>query len=385
MIGVIEAVRERDATPGALDFGLQTIGGVRLAGRLAATRAPKGWSTLSEDEGREAPERTRILAADLPGGYRLLVGDDLQRVEALDAVLFQRFALAFAALVLLGVAGGYGLARGVHRRIASITGTAEAIIDGDLTRRVRIRGAGDDLDRLAVSFNRMLDRIGALMENLRQVSNDIAHELRTPLTRLRSRLEAGQTLTGEGEREEVLEAGLADLDAILSAFAALLRISQIEAGARRAAFRSTDLTGLARTVVEAFAPSAEDAGGSLTLEDEPPLVIDGDPELLTQMLVNLVENALRHAGVGAKVAVRCRRIDGAAVLAVIDNGPGVPQSQRARLFDRFHRLEASRSTPGSGLGLALVAAVARLHGGDASLHEAAPGLEARVTLPRFSA
>jgi len=384
MIGVIQAVRERDATPGALDFGLQAHGGVSLAGRLAATGAPKGWSVLNESEGREAPERTRILTTDLPGGYRLLVGDDLGRLEAVDSVLFQRFALAFAALVLLGAAGGYGLARGVHRRIASITGTAEAIIDGDLSRRVPTRGADDDLDRLAVSFNRMLDRIGALMENLRQVSNDIAHELRTPLTRLRSRLEAGVTGTGVAEREEVLEAGLADLDAILGAFAALLRISQIEAGARRAAFRSIDLTGLARTVVEAFAPSAEDAGGSLALENEAPLVLDGDPELLTQMLVNMVENALRHAGAGAAVVVRCRRIEGAAALSVIDNGPGVPESERARLFDRFHRLEASRSTPGSGLGLALVAAVARLHGGEASLHDAGPGLEARVTLPRLA-
>ncbi|MGI8841090.1 MAG: sensor histidine kinase [Caulobacteraceae bacterium] len=381
LIGVVQAVRERDSTPGALDFGLQTKDGASVAGRLAAIRAPKGWSVLRESEEHETPERTRILTADLPGGYRLLVGDDLQGVEALDAVLFQRFALAFAALVLLGVAGGYGLARGVTRRVASITGTAEAIIDGDLTRRVPVRGAGDDLDRLAASFNRMLDRIGALMENLRQVSNDIAHELRTPLTRLRTRLEAGLTRTGTGEREAALEAGLADLDAILGAFAALLRISQIEAGARRAAFRSVDLTGLARTVVEAFAPSAEDAGGSLTLSDDAPLVMDGDPELLTQMLVNLVENALRHAGAGARVTVRCRRIDGAAALSVIDDGPGVPASQRARLFDRFHRLEASRSTPGSGLGLALVAAVARLHGAEAGLRDARPGLEARVTFP----
>ena len=385
MIGVVQAVRERDATPGALDFGLRTTRGVSVAGRLAGTRAPKGWSVLKESEAGETAERTRILATDLPGGYRLLVGDDLQRVEALDAALFQRVALAFAALVLLGVAGGYGLARGVSRRIASISGTVEAIIDGDLTSRVPVRGAGDDLDRLAVSFNRMLDRIGALMENLRQVSNDIAHELRTPLTRLRTRLEAGLTMPDDCDRAAALEGGLVDLDATLGAFAALLRISQIEAGARRAAFRSTNLTELARTVVEAFAPSAEDAGGSLTLEDETPLVLEGDPELLTQMLVNMVANALRHAGASAKVVVACRRIGAAAVLSVVDDGPGVPRSERGRLFDRFHRLETSRSTPGSGLGLALVAAVARLHGGEASLHDASPGLEARITLLGFAA
>ncbi|MEO8925874.1 MAG: HAMP domain-containing sensor histidine kinase [Caulobacteraceae bacterium] len=384
LMGVVQAVRERDATPGALDFGLQTLPGARVAGRLAAVRAPKGWSVLREDEAREGLEQTRILATDLPGGYRLLVGDDVGRVDALDGVLFERFILAFAALVLLGAAGGYGLARGVSRRVDSITATAEAIIDGDLTRRVPARGAGDDLDRLAASFNRMLDRIGALMENLRQVSNDIAHELRTPLTRLRTRLEAGLTRTGEGNREAVLEAALADLDAILGAFAALLRISQIEAGARRAAFRSIDLTELASTVVEAFAPSAEDAGGSLSLKADAPLIIEGDAELLTQMLVNMVENALRHAGSGAAVVVACRRAGGAPALSVADNGPGVPAAEREALFDRFHRLEASRSTPGSGLGLALVAAVAKLHGAEASLHDAAPGLEVRVTFQKIA-
>ncbi|MGI9169786.1 MAG: histidine kinase dimerization/phospho-acceptor domain-containing protein, partial [Caulobacteraceae bacterium] len=231
LIGVVQAVRERDATPGALDFGLRGPAGAPIAGRLAPTDAPRGWSVLRETEPREASERTRLYATELPGGYRLLVGDDVGRIEALDAVLLRRFALALAAIVFIGVAGGYGVSLGVHRRITSITGTAEAIIDGDLTRRVPARGAGDDLDRLAATFNRMLDRIGALMENLRQVSTDIAHELRTPLTRLRTRLEAGLARPGGGESDQLLEGALADLDAIMSAFAALLRISQIEAGA----------------------------------------------------------------------------------------------------------------------------------------------------------
>jgi len=377
--GVVQAVRERDRTPGALDYGLQGADGRAIAGRLAGARAPAGWSVLSMGAAREDAERTRVLAARLPNGERLLVGDDVDRTEALNDELVRRLALAFVGVVLLGVAGGWGLSRGVHRRIASITGTAQAIIDGDLTRRVPAARAADDLGSLAATLNRMLDRIGVLMESVRQVSNDIAHDLRTPLTRLRARLEASLRAGDRAERVEAIEGALADLDAILGTFAALLRIAQIEGGARRAAFRPVDLAELSRTVVEAFAPSAEDAGQSLQLRAEGPLLAEGDPELLTQMLVNLVENGLRHAGPNARVEVRCKRAGGAPVISVVDDGPGVPAAERERLFDRFHRLETSRSTPGSGLGLALVAAVARLHGAEASLDDAAPGLACLVT------
>jgi len=223
----------------------------------------------------------------------------------------------------------------------------------------------------------MLDRISALMESLRQVSNDVAHDLRTPLTRLRQKLEARLA----GAPDPAIESALSDLDAILETFAALLRIAQIEGGARRAAFRPTDLAGLGRTVVEAFAPSAEDATQTLSLQATGPSVVDGDPELLTQMLVNLVENALRHAGDGASICVTVRENGPDVTLVVADDGPGVPDHEREKLFDRFYRLERSRSTPGSGLGLALVAAVAKLHGAEVRLIDAAPGLEARVTFP----
>lgn len=378
--GVVQAVRERDATPGALDYGLTSPSGAPIAGRLAGAKAPVGWSVLNSSQPHEDAERLSVYATVLPGGYRLLVANDEESIEALDGLLFQRFALAFLGVVLIGIVGGMALSRGVSRKIAAIAGTAEAIIDGDLHRRVPIEGSGDDLDRLAVTLNRMLDRIAGLMESLRQVSSDVAHDLRTPLTRLRGRLETLGRSPDAGHAE-AFDGALADLDAILGTFAALLRISQIESGARRAAFRRTDLTQLARTVIEAFGPSAEDAGIDLHLEASGPAYIEGDPELLTQMLVNLVENGLRHAGSGAAVAVRSVQADHGLAISVIDNGPGVPSVERARLFDRFYRLEASRSTPGSGLGLALVAAVARLHGAEASLHDASPGLEARVTFP----
>ena len=379
--GVVEAVRERDRTPGAIDYGVQGAAGEPLAGRLAGSLAAPGWSVLRRDGRSRESEPIRVLAVVLSDGHRLLVGDEEERIEALDGALLRGFAGAFLGVIVLGAAGGYGLSRGVHRRLAAISGTAEAIIDGDLARRVPVRGANDDLDRLALTFNRMLDRIAALMESLKQVSNDIAHDLRTPLTRLRQKLEAG--LAAPAERGQALEGALSDLDSILDTFAGLLRIAQIEGGARRAAFRPGDLAAIAATVVDAFAPSAEDAHQTLRLEAHGPVPVIGDPELLTQMLVNLVENALRHAGSGAAVRVIAARADGGSTLSVIDDGPGVPDLERERLFDRFYRLEASRSTPGNGLGLALVAAVARLHGADVRLIGRTPGLEARVTFPKL--
>jgi signal transduction histidine kinase len=379
LTGVVEAVHERDRTPGALDYGVQGPGGMPLAGRLAGIRTALGWSVMPEG-GAKAGEPIRMLTVPLPKGYRLVVGDDQARIEALDGPVLKGFGLAFVGVVILGVAGGYALSGDVHRRLAAISGTAEAIIDGDLTRRVPVRGSDDDLDRLALTFNRMLDRIAALMESLKQVSSDIAHDMRTPLTRLRQRLEVG--LAVPAEQAQAMEGALADLDAILDTFAALLRIAQIESGARRAAFQPADLGLIARTVVDAFAPSAEDARQSLTLNAAGPLVLDGDPELLTQMLVNLVENALRHTGPGARIEVAVLRRGPGALLSVTDNGPGVPEAERARVFDRFYRLERSRSTPGSGLGLALVSAVARLHGAEVALADAGPGLAASVLFPQ---
>lgn len=379
--GVVQAVRERDRTPGALVYGIDRAAGQPLAGRLSGRRAPLGWSSLEMPSRGDESETVRMLTSQLPGGYRLIVGDDDERSEALQQTVLQAFTLAFAAVVLLGFLGAFGLSRDMHRRLAAISGTAEAIIDGDLERRVPTRASDDDLDRLAATINRMLDRISDLMQSLRQVSDDVAHDLRTPLTRLRQRLEAARGLPPD-EMEEVREAALRDLDGILETFAALLRIAQIHAGARRSAFRPVDLAQLSRTVVEAFAPSAEDAGQALVLQVAEPAWVEGDPELLTQMLANLVENAMRHAGPRAHIAVRLARERAGYALSVIDDGPGVAAAERARVFDRFYRLERSRSSAGSGLGLALVAAIARLHDASVELDDAHPGLVVRIRFRR---
>jgi signal transduction histidine kinase len=378
LLGLLQAVQERDRTRGALHYGLEGPDGAPLAGRLASLHASLGWSDARMPQRRGGTTSIRILTTVLPQGYRLSVGDDDDQSEAVQATVLQGFGWAFAGVVVLGILGGYGLGHSVHRRLATMTGAAEAIIDGDLARRIPVRGSDDDLDRLAVTFNRMLDRIGALMDSLRQVSNDVAHDLRTPLTRLRQRLETASAQGGPAAHGEALDGALQDVDAILDTFAALLRIAQIEGGARRAAFRPLDLASLALTVVEAFAPSAEDAGQSLRLDGDEGVIVDGDSELLTQMVVNLVENALRHAGDQAEIVVRTGRAGYEAVLSVADNGPGVPECEHERIFDRFYRLERSRSTPGSGLGLALVAAVARLHGATVSVRDANPGLDVQV-------
>jgi len=284
------------------------------------------------------------------------------------------FGWAFAGVVVLGILGGLGLSYDVHRRLNAMSGAAEAIINGDFARRIPMRGADDDLDRLADTFNRMLDRISALMESLRQVSNDVAHDLRTPLTRLRQRLESSRAARTGAERAAAVNGALEEVDAILETFAALLRIAQIEGGGRRAAFHRVELTALARAVVGDFAPAAEDAGQRLTLEAGEPISVAGDGELLTQMLVNLVENALRHSPAGTLIQIGLERQADGILCSISDNGPGIPKDEHEKVFRRFYRLDASRATPGSGLGLSLVAAIADLHGVTIALADNQPGL-----------
>jgi signal transduction histidine kinase len=382
LYGLLREMGEASQGPGALMFGVQTEAGAPIQGPLASVRAPLGLSRVRLAIGGK-PESLRVLTEDVGGRYRLIVGDKADRIDRLSGQVLWRFGLAFAALLAVGVAAGFALSRAVQRRMAAISGTAEAIIDGDLGRRIPVHG-DDDLSRLAITINRMLDRIGVLMDSLRQVTSDVAHDLRTPLNRLRQRLERSALQAGDPAHRAEIEGSLRDVDAILVTFAALLRISEVEAGARRAAFRPVDLQALARAVAEDFAPAAEDAGHRLEFQAGPPAWIVGDAELLTQMTVNLVENALRHTPQGCTVRLSTAVEPGAAALVVLDDGPGVPESDRARLFDRFYRLERSRSTPGSGLGLAMVQAVAHLHRGEARLADGAPGLEAKVVFPATS-
>jgi signal transduction histidine kinase len=250
---------------------------------------------------------------------------------------------------------------------------------GHLDQRVPERGTDDDLDRLARTLNRMLQRIGELIEGLRQVSSALAHDLRTPLTRLRQRLESART--GERSRPELesaIDAGIAEMDTILATFAALLRIAEVEAGARRAGFAEVDLAAVATNVVEAFAAPAEDERKMLVSSIDPAVSVRGDRELLTQLLANLVENAIVHTPKDTRIEVRLDRTTSGGRLTVADDGPGVPVGERERIFAKFHRLDRSRTLPGNGLGLSLVSAIADLHGARLAVNDNGPGL--RVTL-----
>ncbi|HVI90235.1 MAG TPA: ATP-binding protein [Dongiaceae bacterium] len=385
---LLSLVRLRGRGASALDYLVQDKSGRHLAGEMpsAAAVPTAGWVTLttpqaSEDGGR--PERVRALVSDLGDGLLLGVGDDLRGIDAVEESIGTAFAWTVGLMILLGIGGGTLLSRAFLARVDAISRTVEAIIDGDLTRRVQVRGTSDDLDRLAMTLNRMLDRIGVLMESLRQVSTDVAHDLRTPLTRLYQRLEEARShACSAAEYQVAIDAALRETEGVLETFSALLRIAQVEGASPKLGFSAVDLSMVADAVADAYQLDAEEAGHHLMVEVTPGVVIHGDQELLTQALSNLVENALRHTPAGTRIAVQLTE-DAAArpALTVEDNGPGVLPPDLPHLTRRFYRAERSRTTPGNGLGLSLVAAVADLHGAALDLADAKPGLRIRLSFP----
>jgi signal transduction histidine kinase len=373
-------VSERLAQPDAHYYVLQDAVGRRI-GNLPPFHPVAGWAdiVLKERAGNAAPRRARGFGVALPGGGYLLVGRDLAQVDVLRDMITQAFLWAIGATIVLALIGGALVSMRFLARVDAIGRAAHEIMDGNLGRRLPVRSGGDEFDRLAVELNRMLDRMQQLLENLRQVSNDIAHDLRTPLTRLRQHLESARVNARSTEDyRAAVDQAIQDSEAVLSTFGAMLRIAQIEAGSRRANFAAIDLSELFEAMVETYAAVAEDAGQKLVGRIAPGVQIRGDRDLLTQMLANLVENALRHCPRGARIELL---LDG-RVGVIADNGPGIPEAERDKVFRRFYRLEASRTTPGSGLGLSLVAAVAELHGIAIELGDNQPGM--RVTL-RFPA
>ncbi len=347
--------------------------GQRVAGNLSGVPRASGWheGSVRRADGGEAP--VMMLAAPLPDGGTLVVGRDLSAVRALEQRLLVGAAWVAGAVVLLGLLGGLLIGRSVARRAAAMEAALGAVQAGALDRRLAIGPGGDEFDRLAARINATLDRMQGLMASLREVTDDIAHDLRTPLTRLRQRLDAAaRTPSAEAIAEAQAEA-----DRLLEIFAALMRIAQVESGTQRAGFTQADLSAIAQSVAEVYAPAAEGRGQTLTTDIAPGVTLRGDPALLTQMLANLVENAVRHGREGGRVALTLREGE----IVVCDDGPGIPEADRERVFRRFLRLDSARSTPGSGLGLALVRAVADLHGMTIALEDAAPGLRVRVSLP----
>src|SRR5690606_6310595 len=274
----------------------------------------------------------------------------------------------------------------VLRRIDAINATSTKIMSGNLSERIAVTGRNDEFDALATSLNKMLDRIEQLMQGLKEVSDNIAHDLKTPLNRLRNKAEAALREGGGGSREEALESIIAESDKLIRTFNALLMIARAEAGTHSGAGAEIDVSAVAADVAELYAPVAEEAGVELTTEIAPEVRLRANRELIGQALVNLVENALKYVGDvdddrRLRIAVAVRRQQGRVLVEVSDNGPGIPEAQRQRVLERFVRLEQSRTEPGSGLGLSLVAAVARLYGGDFRIEDNAPGVRAVIDLP----
>jgi signal transduction histidine kinase len=363
----------------------QDADGGRLAGNLSPRRATAGWLDFPgrsrEAEGEE-PHRIRAQGVMLEDGRYLFVGQDANQLDELRALVLQAFGLGAAVTLVLALAGGLVMSARILRRVTAVAGTSQAIMQGDLSQRVPTRGVGDEFDHLAEALNAMLARIQRLMDELKQVSHDIAHDLRTPLSRLRQRLEGAErsNLALEDYRE-LVDRSIRDIDAILATFASLLRIAEIEAGARRSGFAEVDLGALLRTVIEVYEPAAADRGQSIEQHIASGLVVRGDRDLLAQLFANLLQNAIVHTPHGSRITVDAAAAARSIVVAVADNGPGIPESERAKVFQRFYRMDSSRTTAGSGLGLSLVAAIARLHGIAVALEDNRPGLRVGLRFP----
>ena len=322
-----------------------------------------------------------VHAFRLPGGFRLLVGRDVRARIVLKRLMTDTMLWALVMVLFLGASGGL-LLRGLFRRmVRDIARTSAAIAAGDLSRRVPRSGSGDEFDRVSQSINAMLDRIGRLMDGVKQVSNAIAHDLRTPITRARARLEdASLHACGTEELRAAVERAVSDLDGITAVFEALLRISEIEAGSRRSAFAEIDLAPLLADLAELYAASAEEHGLRLQIVQPRHLLLWGDRSLIQQAVANLLDNAIKFSPAGGSVLLRAVTRDRVVVLEVADRGIGMAMADRMRASERFFRAEAARNTPGSGLGLSLVRAVAHLHDGTLVLEDAQPGLRAVLTL-----
>lgn len=360
----------------------QDAHGEVLAGNIRALPPRVGVTEWESEATHSDRRRGRIRGHGvLVGDNYLFVGWSTHQLHEMEEFIAVSFIWGSIAAIAVALAGGAFMSGRLVRKIESVSATSRNIIQGDLTQRVPIAHAGDEFDRLSLSVNAMLDRIETLMGDLRQVTTDIAHDLRTPLTRLGQRLEIAARSDAD---EQVLRKNLGDarreVDDILAMFTALLRIAEVESGARKAAFSRVELSEIIDTVVEVYRSAAEEKGQQLEYHSDPGVATTGDRDLLIQLFANLVENAIRHCPPGARIDVLAERRENAVEVSVSDNGPGIPAEMRAKVLQRFVRLENSRTSPGYGLGLSLAAAIANLHEAPLSITDNAPGLRASLRL-----
>jgi signal transduction histidine kinase len=400
--GLVFNVENRSLRPGANLYLVTTPTGQAIAGNVgslaAGVMASTGWSEtlyrrLDEQDTQDHPALVRVT--ELPSGFRLLIGRDLEERRRLFGIIAHAAQWSILIVVVLGLGGGIFVARRVLHRIDAMTGTTQRIMAGDLSGRLPVGRSGDELDRLASNLNAMLERIEALMIGLKEVSDNIAHDLKTPLTRLRNRAEEALARSGsEQEYRAALERTIEESDSLISTFNALLMIARAESGQARDNMDNFDAAEVANGIHELYEPLAEDDGMTLNVKTTfSPL--HGNRELISQALANLVENAIKYGKpvqaaqplgadaipISKEILIEAERDGDKVLLSVTDHGPGIPEADRGHAVERFVRLEASRTLPGSGLGLSLASAVATLHGGELRLSDAHPGLRATLAIP----
>jgi signal transduction histidine kinase len=381
LIGLADQIRRRldFRTRGPIFYLLQAPNRRVVVGNLPGMPPVDGVVDFVPEPETPEPdaERPKLtgFGLTLSDGSFLLVAQDANRLTEMQHAIARAFVWASGLALLLAIVGGAVVGTRFLRSIDTITRTSRAIMEGDLSARIPVRGTYDEIDQLIANLNAMLSRIQQLMDGLRQVSSDVAHDLRTPLGRLRQHLEDARTRAATtADYDAATEAAIEEADELLETFSALLRIAQVEAGAQKRAFAEVDLSELLRGISETYQPAAEDSDHTLDYQIEDGVSLTGDRQLLAQMITNLIENALRHTPAGSTASVGLRRTATGFEIEVADNGPGIPEAEHEKVFDRFYRLDRSRSTAGSGLGLALVKAIAGLHGLTIRLEDRKPGL-----------
>jgi signal transduction histidine kinase len=406
-IGRLAAVVEiRSRRPGSSLYLVATPLGQGLAGNVASLEAgilgQSGWvetayRRLDAPEGSE--HHALVLVSELEGGFHLLVGRDIEERQRIYEIITTAGRWSMAAVLVLGLGGGFFVSRRILRRVDAITEKSETIMAGNLSGRLPVAGTGDEIDRLALNVNAMLDRIEGLMRGFKEVSDNVAHDLKTPLTRLRNRCEAAlRNARSDADYRAALDSTIEESEELIRTFDALLMIARAESGEAGRGLDEVDAAEVARGVAELYEPVAEEQGLRLVVEAPAPAMVRGHRELISQALANLVDNAIKNAapapqlvaagGAGPPdepppaITVTAGVAGERVVLTVADRGPGIPADQRAHAVERFVRLEQSRSRPGSGLGLSLASAVAHLHHGELRLEDNAPGLRAVIFLPR---
>ncbi|UAK25800.1 sensor histidine kinase [Sphingomonas nostoxanthinifaciens] len=377
------AERQWHARDDDLAYLLLSADGRVISGNVRLRFPPVGFANVDFVEASGKPDHGRALGVRRADGSLLVLVADNDPVEELHAKLLWIGAISLTVTAIIGAIAGLAMTASISRRIEVTTRTARSIMAGDLKQRMPFDGSGGPFDRQAIVFNQMLDRIEALMDQLRQISADVAHDLRTPLAVLRNKLlamcEAGEQVQIE-PRE--LESAVSQSESLLALFAAILRISEVESGSRREGFARVDLSTLASELAATFAPIAEDQAQTIVLGASEAVSVEGDRELIAQAVINLLENALKYTGPGTTIVLTVISKPGCAVIAVRDDGPGIAPLDRDTALRRFGRLDGSRSKPGHGLGLSLVSSIAKAHGGGLSLGDAGPGLIAELQLPR---